>query len=193
MSVKFKLNIDIPLAPVAQKRPRFIRNSFRVYDPSAKDKIPFINFFQENILDVIQNYSQNYKQNYKQIYKENNWQIFQLKNGQFLIEKNQNFRVTFDLLPIKEPVKIDLKFYFKRPKTHFLKRGNISKRFINNYPKIDIDNVCKFLLDCLQPQKNNKTFKGIIFNDSQIIKLNACKSYLNNRDLNPFIKLSLYN
>ena len=193
MSVKFKLNIDIPLAPVAQKRPRFIRNSFRVYDPSAKDKIPFINFFQENILDVIQNYSQNYKQNYKQIYKENNWQIFQLKNGQFLIEKNQNIRVTADVLPIKQPVKIDLKFYFKRPKTHFLKAGNISNRFINNYPKIDIDNVCKFLLDCLQPQKNNKTYKGIIFNDSQIIKLNACKSYLNNRDLNPFIKLSLYN
>ena len=189
MSVKFKLNIDIPLAPVAQKRPRFIRNSFRVYDPSAKDKIPFINFFQENILDVIQNY----KQNYKQIYKENNWQIFQLKNGQFLIEKNQNLRVTFDLLPSKEPVKIDIKFYFKRPKTHFLKAGNISKRFINNYPKIDIDNVCKFLLDCLQPQKNNKTYKGLIFNDSQIIKLNACKSYLNNQDLQPFIKLSLYN
>ncbi len=104
MSVKFKLNIDIPLAPVAQKRPRFIRNSFRVYDPSAKDKIPFINFFQENILNVIQNYSQNYKQNYKQIYKENNWQIFQLKNGQFLIEKNQNFQVTSNLLPSKEPV-----------------------------------------------------------------------------------------
>ena len=187
--MRYNINIKIPLAPVAQKRPRFIRNSFRVYDPSAKDKIPFINFFQENILEVIQNY----KQNYKQIYKENNWQIFQLKNGQFLIEKNQNFRVTSDLLPSKEPVKINLKFYFKRPKTHLLKAGNISKRFINNYPKQDIDNIIKFILDCLQPQKNNKSYQGIIFNDSQIINLNACKSYLNNQDLQPFIKLILYN
>ena len=193
MSVKFKLNIDIPLAPVAQKRPRFIRNSFRVYDPSAKDKIPFINFFQTNILDAIQNYSQNYKQNYKQIYKENNWQIFELKNGQFLIEKNQNFRVTYGLLPSKEPVKIDLKFYFKRPKTHFLKRGNISNRFKNKYPNQDIDNIIKFLLDCLQPQKNNKSYEGIILNDSQVISLKACKSYLNDQDLQPFLKLSLYN
>ena len=52
MLKNFDINITIPLAPVAQKRPRVIRNSFRVYDPSAKDKKPFIKFFQENILNI---------------------------------------------------------------------------------------------------------------------------------------------
>lgn len=196
--MRYNINIKIPLAPVAQKRPRFIRNSFRVYDPSAKDKIPFINFFQENIYDI----------DFKKLPSDNifinqklpccdnniNFTCYHTKYVKLCLESaKKDFRVTSDLLPSKETLKIDLDFYFKRPKSHFLKAGNISNRFINNYPKIDIDNVCKFLLDCLQPQKNNKTYKGIIFNDSQIIKLNACKSYLNNQDLQPFIKLSLYN
>ena len=196
--MRYNINIKIPLAPVAQKRPRFIRNSFRVYDPSAKDKIPFINFFQENILDIDFKKlpSDNIFINQKLPCYDNNinFTCYHTKYVKLCLESaKKDFRVTSDLLPSKKPVKIDLKFFLKRPKTHFLKRGNISKRFINNYPKQDIDNVCKFLLDCLQPQKNNKTYKGIIFNDSQVISIKACKSYIENRDLQPFIKLNLYN
>ncbi len=127
MSEKFTLNITIPLAPVAQKRPRFLRSSFRVYDPSAKDKKPFIKFFQENILDCFQNYDQNYKQ----IYKENNLLKIKSKNVEFLTENNQKISQFF---PILNPVKMDIIFNFARPKTHYLKAGNISDRFKNNYP-----------------------------------------------------------
>ena len=198
MSDKFKLNITIPLAPVAQKRPRFLRSSFRVYDPSAKDKKPFIKFFQENILDHCQNYFQNYNENYKQNYKQNYKPLkVESKFIDFLIEndsQNQNDLFSFNsFFPILNPVKMDIIFNFARPKSHYLKAGNISDRFKNNYPLLDIDNIIKFLLDVMQPQKNNKNYTGLIENDKQVINLTACKKYLNNRDLNPFINLMIYN
>ena len=190
MSEKFTLNITIPLAPVAQKRPRFLRSSFRVYDPSAKDKKPFIKFFQENILDCFQNYDQNYKQNYKQIYKENNLLKIKSKNVEFLTKNNQKISEFF---PIKDPLKMDIIFNFARPKSHFLRSDNISDRFKNNYPFQDIDNIIKFLLDCLQPQKKNNSYIGLIKDDKQVVNISACKKYLNNRDLDPFINLTIYN
>ena len=181
--MRYNINITIPLAPVAQKRPRFLRSSFRVYDPSAKDKKPFIKFFQENILNYFKNYFQNYKQNYKQIESSSKFVEFSIENAEKI----------FDFFPILNPVKIDIIFNYSRPKSHFLKAGNISKRFINNYPAVDIDNTIKFLLDVLQPQKNNKSYIGLIENDKQVIKLQAIKRYLKKSDSIPSINLRLYN
>ena len=133
---------------------------------------------------------QNYKQNYKEIYKENNLLKIKSKNVEFLTENNLKISEFF---PILKPVKMDIIFNFARPKSHYLKAGNISDRFKNNYPIQDIDNIVKFLLDVMQPQRSNKNYTGLIENDKQVINLTASKKYLNNRDLTPFINLMIYN
>ena len=210
--MRYNINITIPLAPVAQKRPRFLRSSFRVYDPSAKDKKPFIKFFQENILDIdfeklpSDNIFINQKLPSHTVFINDdipshdnniNFTKYESKFIDFLIEndsQNQNDLFSFNsFFPILTPVKMDIIFNFKRPKSHFLKAGNISKRFISNYPLLDIDNIVKFLLDCLQPQKNNNNYIGLIQDDKQVLNISACKKYLNNRDLKPFINLMIYN
>ena len=200
--MRYNINITIPLAPVAQKRPRFLRSSFRVYDPSAKDKKPFIKFFQENILDI----------DFKKLPSDTVFiseklpcdtlfiktTKYKSKYVEFLINHNKDsctmqLNKMSDILPFSNPLNCEIMFNFQRPKTHYLKAGNISNRFKNNYPKLDIDNICKFLLDCLQPQKKNNIYTGLIQDDKQIINLTACKTYLNNRELKPFINLRLYN
>ena len=203
--MRYNINITIPLAPVAQKRPRFLRSSFRVYDPSAKDKKPFIKFFQENILDIdfeklpSDNIFINEKLPSHTVFISDdipshdnniNFTKYESKFIDFTIENTEKISEFF---PILNPVKMDIIFNFARPKTHYLKAGNISKRFINNYPVQDIDNLLKLLLDCLQPQRSNKNYIGLIKDDKQVINLTACKKYLNNRDLQPFINLIIYN
>ena len=219
--MRYNINITIPLAPVAQKRPRFLRSSFRVYDPSAKDKKPFIKFFQENILDIdfeklpSDNIFINQKLPSHTVFISDdipshnnniNFTKYESKFIDFLIENesqnqnsneieihSQNDLFSFNsFFPILNPVKMDIIFNFARPKTHYLKKGNISKRFINNYPLLDIDNIVKFLLDVIQPQKKNSSYIGLIKDDKQVINLTACKKYLNNRDLQPFINLTIY-
>ena len=220
--MRYNINITIPLAPVAQKRPRFLRSSFRVYDPSAKDKKPFIKFFQENILDIdfeklpSDNIFINEKLPSHTLFISDNipchdnninFTKYESKFINFLIENDsqnqnnneieihsQNDLFSFNsFFPILNPVKMDIIFNFARPKSHYLKAGNISDRFKNNYPLLDIDNIIKFLLDVMQPQKSNKNYIGLIQDDKQVLNISACKKYLNNRDLKPFINLTLYN
>ena len=203
--MRYNINITIPLSPVAQKRPRFLRSSFRVYDPSAKDKKPFIKFFQENILDIdfeklpSNNIFINQKLPSHPLFISDNIPChdnninctkYESKFIDFTIENNLKISEFF---PIKDPLKMDIIFNFARPKSHFLRSDNISDRFKNNYPFQDIDNIIKFLLDCLQPQKKNNSYIGLIKDDKQVISLTACKKYLNNRDLDPFINLTIYN
>jgi len=203
--VRYNINITIPLAPVAQKRPRFLRSSFRVYDPSAKDKKPFIKFFQENILDIdfeklpSDNIFINQKLPSHTVFINDdipshdnniNFTKYESKFIDFTIENNLKISEFF---PILDALKMDIIFNFARPQSHYLKAGNISKRFKSNYPLLDIDNIVKFLLDCLQPQKNNNNYIGLIQDDKQVLNISACKKYLNNRDLKPFINLMIYN
>ena len=203
--MRYNINITIPLSPVAQKRPRFLRSSFRVYDPSAKDKKLFIKFFQENILDIdfeklpSDNIFINQKLPSHTLFinddipcHDNNINFTKYKSKfiDFSIENNQKISEFF---PILNPVKMDIIFNFARPKSHYLKAGNISKRFLSNYPIQDVDNLLKLLLDCLQPQRSNKNYIGLIQDDKQVINISACKKYLNNRDLKPFINLTIYN
>ena len=190
--MKYNINITIPLAPVAQKRPRFIRNSFRVYDPSAKDKKPFIKFFQENILNI----------DFKKLPSDtlfiseklpsgtvfiNNLQ-YKSKFVEILINSESEIISISDFLPLIDPIKTDIIFNIARPKSHFLK-GRINPKFINLIPtKSDLDNYIKFLLD----SSNNLLFKD----DRQIYQITAIKQFLTvptYEQQKPSIIFKLYN
>jgi len=71
------------------------------------------------------------------------------------------------------PIKITIGFYFERPKSHFgtgknsdIIKENAPKRHVT---KPDLDNLIKFVLDCL----NGEAF----LDDRQIITLEAIKEY----------------
>ena len=201
MSDFFNVNFTIPLAPVPQKRHRFLKNSYRVYDPSFKDKKVFVEWIQENILNVNENNFQNYNENYNEIYKPD-------KVDGFLPEKSPNFYYStsvieiqsqleinkiIDFFPIFEPLKIDIYFNLKRPKNHYLKSG-LNPKYRDVKPKrSDIDNYIKYIFDVLQPVKNINNYSGLINNDSQIYKITGCKRFLNSPDKIPNINLRLYN
>ena len=74
---------------------------------------------------------------------------------------------------IKKPVRIDMRFWFIRPKSHY-KSNNIKKDLKEGYSvyhmqKPDIDNLIKFYLDCMN---------GIIIeDDKQVIEINSGKYF----------------
>ncbi len=74
---------------------------------------------------------------------------------------------------LKGPLRMELHFFFQRPKTikkvHYVKKG-------------DIDNLVKAIMDALQPRKRGKNsedaLKGAIYeSDAQIVSLYATKEY----------------
>jgi Holliday junction resolvase RusA-like endonuclease len=76
---------------------------------------------------------------------------------------------------MKNPIKCELNFYCKRPKTHF-KTGKKSNELKENAPKYntnnkDLDNMVKFVLDAL----NDKLY----VDDCQIIEITCKKLYAN--------------
>ena len=75
--------------------------------------------------------------------------------------------------PMSGPIRAELKFYEKRPKSHFRtgKFSNILKNGITefNTSKRDIDNFVKFVLDSLN--------KKMYLDDSQIFEINCGKYY----------------
>jgi len=199
----FDINITIPLAPVAQKRPRFIRNSFRVYDPSAKDKKPFIKFFQENILNIdfeklpsdtlfiseklpCGSNNINTKLPCDTVFI-NNLQ-YKSKYVEILINSDEKITKISDVFPLSNPIKTDIIFNISRPKSQFLK-GRINPKFITAIPtKSDLDNYIKALLD----SSNNFLFND----DRQIFKITAIKQYLTvstYEQQKPSIIFKLYN
>ena len=72
---------------------------------------------------------------------------------------------------IKEPVEIEVVFWFKRPKLHYLPNGMIrqSDVYITNKNKGDLDKHCRALLDSLT--------KSAFADDSQVVSLQAEKKY----------------
>ena len=75
--------------------------------------------------------------------------------------------------PIKGPIKAELKFYEKRPKSHY-RTGKFSGILKENAPKYnvskrDIDNFVKFVFDSLN--------KIIYVDDSRVFELNCGKYY----------------
>jgi len=74
---------------------------------------------------------------------------------------------------ISNPIKCQLQFYCKRPKTHY-KTGKKSNELKDSAPKYntnskDLDNMVKFILDAL----NDKLY----LDDSQIIEITCSKLY----------------
>ena len=73
---------------------------------------------------------------------------------------------------IKEPVEVDVVFYFKRPLKHYLPNGMVRQAapvYITNKNKGDLDKHCRALLDSLT---------GSAFaDDSQVVSLHAVKKY----------------
>ena len=87
---------------------------------------------------------------------------FVSKMAQFLPEK-----------PLERPIKAELRFYEKRPKSHYRtgKFSNILKKGMSefNTSKRDIDNFVKFVLDSLN--------KKMYIDDSQIFEIICGKYY----------------
>ena len=79
--------------------------------------------------------------------------------------------------PLKGPIKTELRFYEKRPKSHYRtgKFSNILKKDITpfNTSKRDIDNFVKFVLDSLN--------KKMYIDDSQIFEI-ICGKYYSDSD-----------
>ena len=73
---------------------------------------------------------------------------------------------------IEEPVEIEVVFWFKRPKLHYLPNGMIRQSapvYITNKNKGDLDKHCRALLDSLT--------KSAFADDSQVVSLHAVKKY----------------
>ena len=73
---------------------------------------------------------------------------------------------------IKEPVEIEVVFWFKRPLRHYLPNGMVRQSapvYITNKNKGDIDKHCRALLDSLT--------KSAFADDSQVVSLHAVKKY----------------
>ena len=72
--------------------------------------------------------------------------------------------------PIKTPLAIDLIFFMPIPKsTSGIKKRQMGNGIIAHTKKPDIDNLMKFVLDCL----NNLAFED----DSQVVEIRAKKIY----------------
>ena len=73
---------------------------------------------------------------------------------------------------IKEPVEVDVVFWFKRPKLHYLPNNMLRQSapvYITNKNKGDLDKHCRPLLDSLT--------KSAFADDSQVVSLHAVKKY----------------
>ena len=73
---------------------------------------------------------------------------------------------------IKEPVEVDVVFFFKRPLKHYLPNGMVRQAapvYITNKNKGDLDKHCRALLDSLT--------KSAFADDSQVVSLHAVKKY----------------
>ena len=71
-----------------------------------------------------------------------------------------------------EPVAIEVVFWFKRPKLHYLPCGILRQAapvYITNKNKGDLDKHCRALLDSLT--------KSAFADDSQVVSLHAVKKY----------------
>jgi len=75
--------------------------------------------------------------------------------------------------PLTSSILIRIDFYFKRPKSHFTSKGELSRFAPREYTKKpDIDNLIKFVLDALNGH--------LYVDDAQVISLAARKLYAEN-------------
>ena len=90
------------------------------------------------------------------------------EEGRFLFEAQKQIDECFG-----GPVKVSLQFHMPRPKGHYGTGKNAGKLKpsapVIHTAKPDIDNLMKFVLDCL----NGEAFKD----DSQVFKISGVKGY----------------
>lgn len=68
-----------------------------------------------------------------------------------------------------------LEFQFKRPKSHFTKKGSLTKRAPHFHVQVpDCDNLAKHVMDAL----NGRVF----LDDKQVCQLTVCKEWSNTTD-----------
>jgi len=100
---------------------------------------------------------------------------------QFLLKalKDYNYSKGFNHLPILNAVNINIKFYMKRPKSHY-RTGKFADLIKEKWQEIyhtkkpDIDNLIKFTLDALSGHN------GFFLDDNQIYSIYAEKIYSDN-------------
>ncbi len=96
----------------------------------------------------------------------------------FLIKalKDYNYNKNFNHLPLLNAIHISIKFYMKRPKSHYRTgkyEGIVKDQWIKipHTKKPDIDNLIKYVLDSLSGQN------GFFLDDNQIYTIYAEKLY----------------
>ena len=78
--------------------------------------------------------------------------------------------------PLTSPLLLRIDFYFKRPKSHFTSKGELSRFAPREHTKKpDIDNLIKFVLDALNGH--------LYVDDAQVISLAARKLYAENNGI----------
>ena len=99
----------------------------------------------------------------------------------FLIKalKDYNYNKSFNHLPLLNAIHISIKFYMKRPKSHYRTgkyEGIVKDQWIEipHTKKPDIDNLIKFVLDALSGQN------GFFLDDNLIESIYAKKIYSDN-------------
>ncbi len=69
-------------------------------------------------------------------------------------------------------IRVRVRFFFKRPKSHFKKDGSLKPNApLNILKRPDIDNCLKFLLDSLQP--------AVMVDDKLVVEANIAKFWCN--------------
>ena len=91
--------------------------------------------------------------------------------------------------PLEGPLKINLEFFFARPKNHY-RTGKYKELMKDKAPRIhtfmpDIDNLTKFILDAM-----NEHF---FLDDRQVVEVSAHKEYINDyHNNNGYTLVSVY-
>jgi len=92
----------------------------------------------------------------------------QTEEGRFLFEIQKQWQRN----PLEDPIKISMFFYMPIPKSTYASKKKLMERgWIRHTKKPDLDNLVKFVKDCLN---------GIVYrDDSQVFSIQAEKIYSN--------------
>lgn len=102
------------------------------------------------------------------------WRADVLAASMIAVDKNQWSK------PITEPVKVQVEFYFPRPKNHYGTGRNAQKlkpsapKFVTSSSKGDLDKLCRSTLDALAQKSGGL----VLSDDSIVVSLYAIKRYV---------------
>ena len=88
------------------------------------------------------------------------------EEGRFLLSVRQQYKYP----PLGRALKVGMLFLFPRPQSHFGKKGLKPSAPKHHTKRPDLDNLCKFVKDCLNKEVWN--------DDAQVIYLEGIKGYV---------------